>query len=519
MGRPEAVILDQLPVDSWDLFIGMLWKRFGTPSGGRDPETGRYYNSGTQEEFWLAYRSSQKSQRPHMLIYRRTSPLPDDVDLEQLAQVRAFWKEFDAAGEHPGLVQSYKTPTAFERRVRNDLIKVLPMLVGRLRNPTAPTPGALAAHLPANTIATTTDSSNTPTPAPTTGGEGIITDLYLPPKTYTRLVGRSVELDRVMQAIRERTGKLVIAIVGLGGIGKTTLAREAMERALQEQLFTYAVWASAKTERFVGEGAVKTGVSTYSFDDLLADIGRQCHRLDIATMPSEQRIFAVQALLAKQRVLIVMDNLETVPEYDALVDNLFQILGNSKLLITSRHQVKHDYVFTINLGGFLVDEGVTFLREEGRERGINAVAQAERKQLVEIHEVTGGAPLAMKLVVGQLSRQPIQVVLTTLQQASSKGQDYEFYRFVYQHTWNLLSDTARMALVDMSVFPPIHGGTLQDVEAVSQLDPTNFWPAMDQLILMSLVDKVGQLGQDRFALHPLTQYFILADITQEWDDS
>jgi hypothetical protein len=187
--------------------------------------------------------------------------------------------------------------------------------------------------------------------------------------------------------------------------------------------------------------------------------------------------------------------------------------------MTSRHQIRHDYVFTINLGGFPEDEGVTFLREEGAERGVDAVAQAERRQLVEIHEVTGGAPLALKLVVGQLSRQPMRVVLTALREASSKGQDYEFYRFVYQHTWSLLDDRVRMALVDMSVFPPIEGGALQDVESVSQLDPADFWPAMDQLVAMSLVDKVGAIGHERFALHPLTQYFILADITQEWGDS
>jgi hypothetical protein len=340
--------------------------------------------------------------------------------------------------------------------------------------------------------------------------------LYLPPKTYHRLIGRFDQLDSIMDALRDPKGKPMVAVVGLGGIGKTALTREVVERYREEDLFEYIVWSSAKPEHFVGETAIKTGVSDYDFDTLLGDIGRQCDRLDIPQMPPDQKQAAVKYLLANKRVLIVMDNLETVPGSDRLVYDAFQILGQSKLLITSRHQVKHDQVYTINLGGFPEAEGVTFLKEEGKERNIEGVLQASQAHLVEIHQVTGGAPLAMKLVVGQVSRQPMEVVLKTLKQASFTGQDYEFYRFVYQHSWEMLEMNARMALVDMSVFPPLTGGALDDVQAVSQVESSAFWPAMDQLVTMSLVDKIGQVGKERFALHPLTQYFIRSDITKEW---
>ena len=65
-----------------------------------------------------------------------------------------------------------------------------------------------------------------------------------------------------------------------------------------------------------------------------------------------------------------------------------------------------------------------------------------------------------------------------------------------------------MALVDMSVFPPLTGGAVMDVLAISQVPENEFWPAMDHLVTMSLVDKIGVIGKERFALHPLTQYFI-----------
>ena len=39
---------------------------------------------------------------------------------------------------------------------------------------------------------------------------------------------------------------------------------------------------------------------------------------------------------------------------------------------------------------------------------------------------------------------------------------------------------------------------------------------MEKLVIMSIVDKIGQSGNERYALHPLTQYFIISDITREW---
>src|ERR1044071_3057644 len=49
MGRAQEIILKDIPVDSWDIFIGLLWWRFGTPTGGINPSTKEGYLSGTEE--------------------------------------------------------------------------------------------------------------------------------------------------------------------------------------------------------------------------------------------------------------------------------------------------------------------------------------------------------------------------------------------------------------------------------------------------------------------------------------
>lgn len=354
-------------------------------------------------------------------------------------------------------------------------------------------------------------NSREPTSAPS-----LPLPLHFPGKTYHRLIGRSAELDQLMAALRERERKPVIAVVGLGGIGKTALAQEAMEQCWREGSFDHIVWASAKTERFVGEGTRQTGVSDYGFEHLLADIARQCDRLDLGQLPPDQRRVAVKQLLLTRRVLVVMDNLETIPESETFVDEICQILGQSKLLITSRHHVRHERAFTLDLEGLYQPEGLAFLREDSAERGIHMIAQAGVEDLLAIYQVTGGAPLAMKLVIGQVSRWPLEQVLNNLKAAQFAGPSYDFYRFIFKQSWDMLAREAQQVLVSMAVFDLTNGSSDTALRQVSRVEPEAVQQALDQLILLSLVDVLGDLAARRYTLHPLTHYFILSDIVKKW---
>ncbi len=126
MGQPEGVILQQLPVEVWDIFIGILWLRFGKPTGEVDPHTGKEFVSGTEQEFTLAYHAWKQNDRPQILFYRCTRPVDlDRIDPEQFKNVKAFFADFDADKKHPGLYQSYQELQNFEQRVRRDLTKLL----------------------------------------------------------------------------------------------------------------------------------------------------------------------------------------------------------------------------------------------------------------------------------------------------------------------------------------------------------------------------------------------------------
>ena len=69
MGGPREVINKQ--IGNYDIFVGIMWKRFGTPTGLAE--------SGTEEEFNTACANWEQFQRPRILFYFNKTPyMPDD---------------------------------------------------------------------------------------------------------------------------------------------------------------------------------------------------------------------------------------------------------------------------------------------------------------------------------------------------------------------------------------------------------------------------------------------------------
>lgn len=100
MGRPQQVINEQ--IGRYDIFIGILWKRFGIPTGIAE--------SGTQEEFDLAYKSWQETRKPHIMFYfsqayYRLSTTEEIEQLKKVHQFRDFVKERGLFWEYPGADQ------------------------------------------------------------------------------------------------------------------------------------------------------------------------------------------------------------------------------------------------------------------------------------------------------------------------------------------------------------------------------------------------------------------------------
>ncbi|MEE8575035.1 MAG: DUF4062 domain-containing protein, partial [Thermodesulfobacteriota bacterium] len=82
-GRPQELINED--VRNCDIFVMLLWKKWGTPTGE--------YTSGTEEEYNIAMERFDETKEPHILLYFRTPPDvmmgdPGD-DLKKVLEFRA----------------------------------------------------------------------------------------------------------------------------------------------------------------------------------------------------------------------------------------------------------------------------------------------------------------------------------------------------------------------------------------------------------------------------------------------
>jgi hypothetical protein len=98
-------------IGPYDIFIGVIWRRVGTPT--------HRSVSGTVEEFERAYETWQAHGRPTIMFYFRTTPYsPTPEDAEQLPRVFAFRELLKERG---ALWWEYDSPDDFERNVREHL--------------------------------------------------------------------------------------------------------------------------------------------------------------------------------------------------------------------------------------------------------------------------------------------------------------------------------------------------------------------------------------------------------------
>ena len=86
-GRPRQVIFDQLKPTSWDIFIGILWHRFGTPPGGQEPKQ-KDYLSGTKKNFDQHIDYRKQFNKPRIVMYRCLAPIPQEQILHSANESR-----------------------------------------------------------------------------------------------------------------------------------------------------------------------------------------------------------------------------------------------------------------------------------------------------------------------------------------------------------------------------------------------------------------------------------------------
>jgi WD40 repeat protein len=324
--------------------------------------------------------------------------------------------------------------------------------------------------------------------------------------------GRNEEIAKLKQWIVGDRCRLV-ALLGMGGIGKTSIAVRLAEEIQQE--FDYLIWRSLRNAPPV--------------EDLLGNIiefisDRQ--KIDLSET-AEGRISQLIDRLRDRRCLLILDNVETVmgsgdragsyqtgyAGYGELFRRIGEVRHQSCLLLTSREKPKELIslegetlpVRSWQIGGLKAIEGQEIFKVRGEFSGL----ESEWQTLIDRYV---GNPLALKIVA------------TTIQELFD-GNISEFLAqgtIVFDDLRELLDrHLERLSALEKDVMywlaierEPISLAQLR-AEIIQPVSPSQIVEALGSLSRRSLIEKKLEGNAAVFTLQPVVMEYVTLRLTEQ----
>jgi transcriptional regulator with XRE-family HTH domain len=335
----------------------------------------------------------------------------------------------------------------------------------------------------------------------------------IPDEPYHPLPGREKLIEEALLFVNGKRNSRLISVEGLGGHGKTALAAEFARRAIDSGLFSALIGETAKQEILVNNEIIQVEKATLGYENLLDAIGRQLELWEIFALESKAKEAIIGKVLHSNQYLVFIDNLETAENANAIVSRFANILGSSCAILTSRLKVQNRSVQALTLDGLSLADTIYFLHAEARKIGAQQILDMKDHLLKEIHEITGGSPLALKLITAQSKYLELDLILSQLRRAGS-----HLFPFIFQQSWNQLSETSQIVLIYI-------GRTVFDTVGVDELALAELAPnendlieAIHQLNAYSLLNASYDNQQMRYGIHQLTRQFVVSDLPQIWKE-
>ncbi len=309
-----------------------------------------------------------------------------------------------------------------------------------------------------------------------------VKDLWLPvrevhhnlPAERDAFVGRAAELGELQRLFSG--GARLVSIAGIGGTGKTRLARRYGWTALGE--FSGGVWFCDLSQARTLDG-VAFAVAR-SLDVPLADGD-----------PVEQLALALRA---RGRCLLILDNFEPVVEHaEATVGLWLDRVVEASYLATTREVLRVAGEVVLQLQPLAPTDGAAlFVTRAAAAKGESVPAEQDAAVL-KLVEVLDGLPLAIELAAARARIMSAGAMVERMHerfkllssQAQGRGRQATL-RATFDWSWDLLNASERSALAELSVFEG--GFTLEAAQAV--IDASRGQTDTGTLdLIQSLVDK------------------------------
>jgi len=316
----------------------------------------------------------------------------------------------------------------------------------------------------------------------------------LPAPTYSQFVMREQAFAEVLDGLSKRTA--VVLIVGLGGNGKTSLAREVAARCLSDASgiprFHAVVWVSDKDRP-----------GTTNLSTVLDEIARTLDYPGFTQFDYEEKRREVEQLLRRQQVLVVIDNFETITD-GALLTWLLNLPEPSKALVTSReYRREWRSSWPVELRGMSAVEAWAFTAERLELLRMSDILSAS-EAVESLIAATGGNPKAIGLTLGlvKYERRSLHLVLEDLYAARG-----ELFDDLFLRAWALLDEAARRILIAAPLFP--RGASRAALGVAADVQSFVLDRSIERLADLALLDvqHVDVFRDSLYTLHPLVRAF------------
>lgn len=319
-------------------------------------------------------------------------------------------------------------------------------------------------------------------------------------------VGRNAEITRCLEAINPDDRGWGVAIDGIGGMGKTTLALEVAHLAREQALFDAYLFASAKTTRLSPDGVRQETLASSSLDAFCREFARILGLSEILNITdARERRLALLDGLRGRRVLLIWDNLETLilDERDQIAEFLRKLPAPNKAITTSRRRTGES-ALTIRLDKLSLKEAIELMQKTGirQPRVGQELRQAETTGQQALYDAAGGNPLAMDWTLGLIAQKGYSFN-TALERLRNAAASRDLYGFLFADALRDLAPLDRTLLIVLSVF--LTPATVAALEDIAELTATEIHSGLERLLALSLVN---DLEGERFALHPLTRNYV-----------
>ena len=307
-----------------------------------------------------------------------------------------------------------------------------------------------------------------------------------------------------------------ISIEGIGGIGKTLIAKYLLQEQYQKSSFEGYAWVSASQKELSPSGEIAS-VDDFAttLHDVVARLAYQLGQNHLAGLSTQGKLDGLKKIANQKSFLIVIDNLETLHDVDELVPELLKLTGKSKLLFTSRKSLRrYPNVHTVQISELSFEDSYTLVDREIKRLGL--ALPLSKEMMNALYQVIGGIPLVLKLATAQFGFVPVKDIVHQLRLGKDNAQN--MYTYIYQQAWTLLNDTAKSLLLSM-LNVSSDGENRQWICEMGGFSESDFSKGLEQLKRLSLIEFSGTIEEPLYRIHRLTDTFLRTDILDGWEDN